>query len=270
MLKCIFFRSIKIVVHEHGEIFLNGFLYTTFLRLFQSKVDLFIAVSKATKKKLMQNAGIKEDKIQVLYNFVDLNKFNRTNICFDRENERKKLGIKKDEFVVGFAGRLVERKGWRIYLKAFAILSKEISAKAIIIGNGKNRETMLARIRDLRIKEKVTYLGFVSDVRSFYVLLDCFIVPSYWEPMGITELEAQAMGIPVIASDVGGLNEIIENGKNGLLFKSKEDKDLAIKIKLIYRDKGLRNHTIGNGLKNAKKYSLDSYLNSIKEVYLNV
>ena len=267
ILKSLFFRNMKIIVHEHGDIFENGFIYANFLKQFQSKVDLFIAVSKVTKRKMIENSRIKENKIKVLYNFVDLNKFNVKSTNFDREKERDKLGIKKEDYVVGFAGRLVERKGWREFIKSFALLSHNMNSKAIIIGDGKDKKEMLLMIKNQKIENNIIYKGYIYDVRSFYVLLDCFVIPSHWEPMGITELEAQAMRIPVIASDVDGLNEIIENEKTGLLFKVGNENDLAEKMAIIYKNEKIKNKIIENALKNVKKYSLDNYIIKLREIY---
>jgi len=264
--------NLKLVNHEHGEIFLNRFLYTTILRLFQSKIDIFIAVSKLTKQKLSENAGITDNKIKVLYNFVDFKKFHPESVKKnDKTKQREKLGIEKNDFVVGFAGRLVNRKGWMEFVKSAKILSCEkIKLKFLIVGDGPEKQKLIDLINELSLKNYVLYIGYIPDIRLFYSLLDCFIIPSHWEPMGITELEAQAMGIPVIASDVEGLNEIIHDKHNGLLFKSKDEDDLVEKIKLIYNDGKLRKRLIENGFEDIKKYSIYEYLEQLDKIYSNL
>lgn len=268
VLKSLFFRKIKVIVHEHGDVFETGFLYTTFLRGFQSKVNLFIAVSKATKEKLMQNAGIRDDKIKVLYNFVDLDKFNMNSSYFDREKGRKKLGIKKDEFVVGFAGRLVERKGWREFIEAARILSfKSSNIKFLMIGDGPDKENLVKLIKKYDIENKVNYLGFVPDIDQFYCCIDCYVMPSHWEPSPMIFYEVQAKGIPLICADVVSVNELVKNGENGLTFDISDSKRLAQKIELLYGDRRLRDKLRNNGLINIKKYSLDAYLKRLEMIY---
>ncbi len=98
-------------------------------------------------------------------------------------------------------------------------------------------------------------------------MIDCFAMPSHWEPLGITEIEAQACSIPIIASDVEGLNEVVSNKKNGLLFKPKDEKDLAEKIELMEKNKELRERLIKNGLHSVKRYSLEEYILSLEKIY---
>ena len=264
--------KIKIVYHEHGKIFSkkDKRVYSIYLNLLKNKVNIFIAISKATKLKLIKNARIDENKIKILYNFVDLNKFNPKSFKkYNITKQKEKLGIEKNDFIVGFAGRLVKRKGWEEFIRSAKIISEEnVKIKFLIAGDGPDKQKMNDLITQLGLNKKVFYLGFMSDVGIFYRMIDCFIMPSHWEPMGISELEAQAMRIPVIVSNVVALNEIIINNKNGLLFKSKDQKDLAEKIRLVYIDEKLRKKLIENGLESVEKYSLDIYLKELYKIYI--
>ena len=87
------------------------------------------------------------------------------------------------------------------------------------------------------------------------------------KPIGITEIEAQAFSVPVIASDVGALNELIKNDENGLLFEFANEKDLAEKIEWMEKDKDLRGRLIENGLYSVKSYSLEEYIRSLGKIY---
>jgi glycosyltransferase involved in cell wall biosynthesis len=266
LLKIIWFKNIKLIFHEHGQIFEKDnvyMIYILFIRFAKRYVSLFVVVSGAIKKHLISKTHTSEDKIKILYNFVDLEKFNRKKISWDIDKEKRKLNIKPDEFVIGFAGRLVERKGWKEFISSAHELSS-LNIKFLIAGDGEDREKMLKLIGS---NKNIMYLGYVSEMLKFYSYLDIFVIPSWWEPMGLTEIEAQSMGVPVIASDVEGLNEIIINNKNGLLFKSKNTKELIGKIKLLYKDNELRNMLVKNGLSDIKKYSLVDYLIKLKETY---
>jgi glycosyltransferase involved in cell wall biosynthesis len=268
-LKRLWFHTIALIFHEHGRVFRNNWFYNFFLKHTQNKIELFIAVSEATKRKLMENAAIPEEKIKVLYNFVDLEKFNPDILRrYDRNRERAKIGIEKEDFVIGFAGRLVKTKGWEEFIKSAKILSEENSKlKFLIVGNGPDKQKLINLIYKLGLSDKVFYIGFVPDIRFFYSMIDCFAMPSHWEPLGITEIEAQACSIPIIASDVEGLNEVVSNKKNGLLFKPKDEKDLAEKIELMEKNKELRERLIKNGLHSVKRYSLEEYILSLEKIY---
>jgi len=259
----IFFPNIKIIHHEHGNIF-NERKYQYLLKVLRNRIDLFIAVSKATKQKLIEKANIDYKKIIVLYNFVDLDKFNIKNIKWNIKKEREKLGIKKGEFVIGFAGRLIERKGWRDFIEAANILVMENKKyKFLIAGDGPDRQYVINLIKKYNLGENVVYLGYQSNMVWFYSILDIFVMPSHWEPMGLTELEAQAMGIPLVASDVDGLNEVVHNKRDCLLFKS----ILSNAIKMINKNKHFKDKLSKKGLVNANVYSLNKYIENLNKIY---
>lgn len=260
-------KNIKIISHEHGEIFRYNRL-KFLLNRFGYKIDLSLAISKATKNELVKKTNIPENKIKVLYNFVNLNQFNRKKITWNIKKEKEKLRIQKGDFVVGFAGRFIERKGWKEFiLAANLILNRNKNIKFLIAGDGNDKNELLNLIGPDNLKTNIIYLGYISNMVWFYSLLDCFVMPSHWEPMGLEEIEAQAMGLAVIASNVPALDEIIQDRENGLLFEAKNSKDLAEKIKILYKNRKLREQLIINSLKSVKKYSLEEYLFNLNKIY---
>lgn len=270
LLKTFYYKNLKIVVHEHGEIFENKLWYNNILRFFQNSSDLFIAISEATKKKLIENAKIKKDMIKVIYNFVDLEYFNSQKIEINRLEERKKLGLDEDEFVLGFAGRHVEVKGCCDLILAIEELKNHINIKLLISGDGPKKNEYIHLVNKLGLNKKILFLGYIPDIKWFYSIIDCFVIPSHYEPFGIVTLEAQAMGIPILSANVEALNEIVLDKKTGLLFESKNDKDLAEKIKLLYADKNFKETLTKNALEYIKNYSIEKYLINLEETYLKV
>ena len=264
LLKRIYFRNMKLIFHEHGKIFKNKWLYNLFLKCVKKRVDLFIAVSEATKKELIKNADINRKKIDVLYNFSDLDPSNARK-C-DKQEEREKLGLRRDDFAIGFVGRLSTVKACEYLLKAIQYINIP-NFKVLIAGDGVERKKLEKIAENLNIKEKVFFLGYVEEISNFYGLIDVLVVPSKFESFGISVIEAQACGVPVIVSNVGALNELIKNEENGLLFEFADEKDLAEKIELIYIDKDLRERLIKNGLYSVKRYSLEEYIRSLKRIY---
>ena len=268
LLKRLFFPEVKLIFHEHGRIFQEQLFYNLFIRHSIKVVDLYIAVSYATARNLKKKTRVPDAKIAVLYNFVNLDCYHKGRIAWNVEEERNKLSIKKDDFVVGFAGRLIERKGWRTFLKAAELtLNSNPNTKFLIAGDGKDKEKLLNLIKDRQLHKNVIYLGYVSNMVWFYSILDCFVMPSNGEAMGLTAIEAQAMGVPVIASDVEALNEIIKDGENGLLFETRNKKDLAEKIKRLIIDTKLRQSLISGGHEAVKEFSLKNYSLKLGGVY---
>lgn len=268
LLKKIWFRNIKLIFHEHGEIFENHITYILFMRASRSTINRIIAVSNATKENLTAKAGIKDNKIQVLYNFVDLKKFNGDNITWNVESEKEKLGIKKDEFVIGFVGRLAKIKGCEYLIKVLPYLN--FPYRVLIAGNGPEKEKLEKLAVKLKIAERILFLGYRSDTVFIYSLLDILIMPSLSESFGLSAIEALSMDVPVVSSNVPGLNEIIIDNKNGLLFEVKNSHDLSEKIELIYKDGKVRDKLIGNGLEDIKKYDFGNYINNLNKIYEDI
>lgn len=263
LLKLLYFKDIRLVFHEHGKIVgsdtenkISNRFYIFFLKVVKNKVNVFIAISNFVKRELVRKVKINMDKVIVLYNFVDLNKFTRKSITRDTN---------LTDFVVGFAGRLVERKGWKDFVNAAHALSKDNkNIKFIIAGTGPQQSKLTSSIK---LDKNIKYLGYVTDMVQFYSLLDCFVIPSHWEPMGLTELEAQAMGVPIIASNVDGLNEIVSDNENAVLFTPKDIESLKEKIELVFNNINLRTKLINNGFDDVKKYSLYEYLLKLNKIY---
>ena len=267
LLKLLFFKDIKLIFHEHGRIFQNQRWYKLVIGKTQGKVDLYIAVSEATKKQLIENAGIMEDKIKVLYNFVDLEYFDSQKIEISRLEEREKLGLNDENFIIGFAGRHVERKGCRDLIYALDELKHFENIKLLIAGDGPKKKEYIKLGDKLGLQRNIFFLGFIPDIRRLYSIIDCFVVSSQWEPFGIVALEAHSMGVSVIAANVEGLNEIVLDDNTGFLFEPKNVKDLAKKIELLYQNGNLRMELTKNGLKNVENYSLNNYLTKLEGIY---
>jgi L-malate glycosyltransferase len=258
---CLFKKQnprVGLVVHEHGAILGSDknrfihYLYIKIIRFSAKYADGFIAISKAVSDKLRSEGRVPARKIKILYNFVDIKKF----VAKKQKNKVTKIG---------FAGRIIRRKGWREFVWVAKLLSRENPGlKFLIAGDGKEREQLL---KEIAYNGNIKYLGYVSDMISYYGRIDCLVVPSHWEPMGLVELEAQSSGVPVVASDVPGLNEVVSDNKDVLLFKNKNVTDLLEKIETVVLSDKLRRKLIKNGLINAGKYSLDKYISKLNKIY---
>lgn len=268
LLKRLYFPNIRLIFHEHGKIYRNKPYYSQFISHSNNYVEKYIAVSIATKKKLINKTNIPKSKITVIYNFVDLKIFNRKNINYDIQKEKEKANINKKDFTIGFASRIVERKGWREFIEAAKFLVKENNNfKFLIAGDGSQKKKMCQLIQKYDLKNNVVYLGYMKDMKKFYSFLDIFVIPSHWEPMGLTEIECQAMAIPIIAANVDGLNEIVCDRENCLMFKPKNIEDLTNKIMQLHKNMKLRKKLISGGLRNVKKYDLKKYVHNLNKIY---
>ena len=272
ILKKWFFPKLYLIFHEHGAIMgsdtNNIFLdvcYEYFIKHSVNEVDTYITASKATQETLIQKGNIPPEKTAILYNFVDERIFHPHNLpC--------KIGEEPEEhqhdFVVGFAGRIVARKGWKEYIQAARLLASSLSnIRFVIAGTGPEKHELIASIHRYGLQEKVIFLGYIADMLTFYSRIDCLVMPSRWEPMGIAAIEALACGVPVIAANVPGLNEVIQNNVNGLLFTPGKEQELVEKIQKLYEDRNERQNLAINGLKSVKQYSLEYFLEELDAIY---
>jgi glycosyltransferase involved in cell wall biosynthesis len=132
-------------------------------------------------------------------------------------------------FTLGFLGRLTEEKGVDILLRSLAKLPADTNL--IIAGSGPKENELKKQVLELNLSDRVSFLGRVTDKAQFFNQIGALVVPSFLaESFGLVAVEAMAFGVPVIASRIGALSEIIENEKTGLLFEPGNADDLAKKI----------------------------------------
>jgi L-malate glycosyltransferase len=266
-LKKYIFRKVRLIIHEQGDIFEKSKILPFILKKISCKADLILACSEATKQMLVSKAHIDPQKICKLYNFVDTAVYNYSVVSALRKSERTALGIKEDCFVFGFAGRLIERKGWKDFITAAVFFKNNPQIKFLIAGSGKDEPKLKAMIRQYTLSETVIFPGYYSQMPKFYAAIDCLVIPSHWEPMGITEIEAMAAGVPVIASDVPGLNEIVSHYKNALLYNPGDVPALIKLMKMIHEDKELISNLLLNARAEQKTYSFETFLKNLQQFY---
>ncbi len=230
------FLKVPIVSTEHNLNKDEGGLTKLLKRLTASAASLIIAVSQAVAKDASQRYKIAPDKIKVIYNGLDVLRFKSVEIF-------KTLPIK-----IGAVGRLVEQKNFSVLIKALSLL-KTKDFTCTITGAGPLKDKLQTEINDLGLNHKVYLPGLTNDIPEFLSQLDIFVAPSAWEGLGIAALEAGASSLPVIASAVDGLTEIIDDGLTGLLFIANDATQLAHKIDYLIEHQA-EARTLGKNLAN--------------------
>lgn len=202
-------------------------------KIFSYKADLIIACSNAIKSHLINYFGTNQDKISVIYNFIDPQLIENS---LDTKETIKIEGT-KGRLIIGFVGRFdKEEKGIDILLKSFIkIFERNNDAALFFIGSGKD-ENIISKYKntyDLPIYK----VQAQDNVYTYLNKIDILVLPSRVEPFGIVIIEAGYMKKPVIASNVDGIPEIIDDGINGLLFTPEDHVDLSNKIISLINDK---------------------------------
>lgn len=189
--------------------------------------DIIVAVSSSMKLFLTMN-GINCSRISIIPNAVDKNQLVPSINCNDL---RISLGIKETESIISVVGRLGPEKGHAVFLKAFReVLRQFPQTKALIIGDGQERQKLVDFSEQTNITQHVIFTGHVNNPADYYQIIDLLVIPSLSEGLPNVLLEAMVLGIPVIATSVGGIPEIIDNRRNGILVPPDDQQRMAHEI----------------------------------------
>jgi glycosyltransferase involved in cell wall biosynthesis len=204
--------------------------------------DLVICVSKAVRHDISWVPFVK-NKLTVVYNGIQEIKL------IPKNSAREQLApLVTEKTWIGTLAELHHTKGLDIALRAFVSISKEFpDTKLIFIGEGQAREKLIVLAKELGIYERVYFCGHVSNASSLLLALDIFLFPSRSEALGYAALEAGRAGLPVIASCVGGIPEIIEDDVSGILVSAEDIKGFEESLRKLLTNSQLR-ATLGNNL----------------------
>lgn len=203
-----------------------------------------------------EGEGVKKDLIQFKItnkplkviangnvNGIDTQHFSPSSVSeLDKESLSKELGISKEDFVFVFVGRLVSDKGINELIQAFKEISthKE-NAKLLLVGSMEEHLDPLRKetIQEIKENQNIIYAGFKTDVRPYFSVSNCLVFPSYREGFPNVVMQAGAMELPSIVSDINGCNEIIINGKNGVIIPPKDAASLREQMINILENRDL-------------------------------
>jgi glycosyltransferase involved in cell wall biosynthesis len=205
----------------------------TALRQLTPLMDRLIAVSRAIEQKI-RDEGRTGAPVSLIYNGVDLQRYNHQQPCCTLHEE---YPIPESSPIVGVVARLEAEKGHRVLLEAWpAVLAVHPEAYLLIVGEGSERNSLEAQAGELGITDRVVFTGRREDVPAVTAALDVAVLPSYREAQGLSVLEAMALSRPVVASNVGGIPEMIEDGVTGLLVPAGDSPALAKAITRLLSD----------------------------------
>ena len=198
-----------------------------------------IAVSRQIRRELLDE-GIKESNVITIANAVDYT-IGDNEIAAFRIERKIQLAVQEDEIIIGYVGRLSKEKGIEYLIRAGEILKKKnILFKILIVGEGNMRNELESEAYRMGLKDIILFTGFLTDVDRWLPVFDVFVLPSMTEGTPLALLEAMLYGIPVVASNVGGVPEIVKSEYNGILVNPGDTKGLADAICLLCENRELR------------------------------
>ncbi|MHA1834605.1 MAG: glycosyltransferase family 4 protein [Candidatus Baldrarchaeia archaeon] len=236
-------------------------------RLVLSQATKVIAVSSDNLRDLLHCYKVPVNKIEIIPNGVDTKLFSQKPV----EDLKTRMGL-HDKLVLLFVGNLTIRKGLHYLMKAVADVGVGSRIKLLIVGEGPYKEALKRLAVQLKIDKEVVFLGRVSteDLVKYYSLCDVFVLPSVQEGLGIVMLEAMACGKPIIASNTGGIPDIVIHGHNGFLFQAGNVKELSSLIKKSYSGKDvLRKMGVNARALVHRKFDWEVITSKVEELYNN-
>lgn len=238
------------------------------LRIFSTQADVIQAISKNVGSFLKEKTGIKEGKIRIIPNGVQIPNHPNEN---ELDSFKNKYSIDDGHFVVGFTGRLHDdHKRVSDLIRAIAILGNR-NLKVLIIGDGKDKNALVNLADSLGVLDQIIFTGFQSDTNLFYCLMDILVIPSSREGFGLVAAEAMLQCLPVIASKVGGLQDIIVDVETGFLVPPLSPPAIAEKIQLLIDQPELRKEMGNKGKQHAlKHFTAERYCKEVEQLYLEL
>ncbi len=234
-------------------------------RKYKKGIDSIIAVSLGVKKVLIAS-GIDAQVIDVVPDGID---FLPPEDMKKSDYLRKEFSFAADDYLVGIVAHLADHKGHKYLIDATKILKdKAPKIKIIIVGEGPLLMELTRQAKEIHVENIVFFLGFREDVQKILASLDLFVLSSHLEGMGSSIMDAMAHKLPVVATNVGGIPEVVVDGKTGLLVPPRRPEALAEAILKLYRDSSLSLQFGQMGCEIVhEKFSAESMANKILGIY---
>ena len=229
-----------------------------------------IAVSSSIRTFLCRQEGVSSQKISVIYNAVDLQRFSPDKDPKAQARLRQKLGLPEDALIVGGVGRLHYQKNYPLFLEVAAeVCARLPQAFFVIAGEGPDWAALEDLSRKLGVASRVRFLGFVKEMPELYQSLDLLLLTSHFEGTPLTVLEAMAMGLPVVASQVDGVAEVLADREDGLLVPPGRGDLFVEGICQVLQDRSLWRQLSRAGREKAQqRYSAEAMVRQVEALYL--
>lgn len=270
------------IVHSHHRM---AAFYARILKMFKPKLKLvytahnvfydkakltslalkhtnIVAVGESVKKNLAEEFLVDEDRIKTIFNAVDIQ---------NTDWEHPQLKQLKEEgcMLIGMIGRLSEQKGVDVFIHAIELLVKKYPfVRGVVVGDGELKSSMQRLVKDKHLENHICFLGYQAHVTSIIQQLDLVAMPSRWEGFPLTPIEVFAMGRTLVASDIGGINEIVEDGRNGLLVEKDNPIQLSNGLEVLLLNEEMREALEQQAkIDYEERYSYDSFLEQYMQLY---
>jgi glycosyltransferase involved in cell wall biosynthesis len=262
-----------IIYTPHGHVFFGYFsslktkIFILLEKLASPLADKIVALTNGEKEDYIVYKIASERKLAIICSGVDLNRFKELS-SDEKRKIKKELGIPENSLVVGTAGRLVPIKGLEFLVEASKIIvSKYPDTYFLFAGDGPLRQSLEKKACRMGVKDNIIFLGWRDDVPKIISIFDIFVLPSLNEGMGRVLVEAMSLGKPIVASEIGGIPDLVIHGKNGFLVPPKNPKELAKYIQILLDNEEKRQKLGLAGKRMAVNFSAQIMLKKTSNLY---
>jgi glycosyltransferase involved in cell wall biosynthesis len=267
---------VPLIVHTaHGHVFFGHFgpvLSRIFLwieRMFAPLTDRVVALTPGERKDYIDLNLYPREKIAKIHSGVDVEKFKQVPV--GAVEKKRSLGLEPKGLMVGFVGWLMPIKGPMHLLKAMENVWRDHDdAGLVFIGKGELDVDLRAEALKIGANGRVNFLGWRGDIDEIMPIFDIFVLPSLNEGMGRVLVEAMAAGKPIVASNVGGIPDLVQHGHNGLLVPPGDDQALAAAIRQLINDPAKAKMMGQRGRERCHQFSLAAMIEKIDALYMEL
>ncbi len=242
-------------------------------RIFPCWGDRVIAISEPVRENLVNYFKLPKDRVRLVHNGLDADRFSRHYSKEEKEKIKRDYGLKEKGKVVGNIARLVKVKGQEYILcAAKEILKVRPRTQFLIVGGGEEKDQLIKLAKRLDITANVFFTGPLKKVEDVLAIMDIFVFPAFWqEGFGLSILEAMVSGLPIVASNVGGIYTLVKDDKTGFLVPPKDVPGLIDALLRLLDDKKLASQMGRAGRELAvQDFPLDKVVSQIVDVYKEV
>lgn len=256
------------IIHTEHEFFSylgNGFS-RTLIRPLSRFCDRMTVVGPEISDYFVRTIGLPEQRVMVVPNGVDIPKFD-----YDREAARAELGLNPRDIVIGTVGRLESEKDQATLLEAFRQVKGEgRPVRLLIVGDGRMAEELKSHAARIGVSDRTLFLGYRRDIPKLLAAMDVFVLSSIREGLPISLIEAMAARRPVVASDIGSIKDLVQDGRNGILVSPRDAAAFGKVLQRLVETTELRERLGEAGRRTVEtSFSLPAMIRTYENLYLS-
>lgn len=267
-LACLGRRKLARVYTEHSSVLSLGGRHHWVIRLFSHANDAMVMVSGHLQRHYADHVGVSDKRTVVIHNGIDTRLFVAP---ADKRELKQEFGL-EGKLVIGTALRFIEQKGLQYLIASAPDVKRRFpDVRFLLVGDGRAKESLLAQVRALEVEDVFLFPGYRNDVVRILSAFDIYVLPSLWEGLPLGMIEAMLTGLPIVATDVGGVPEVLRDGENALLVPPGDSDALASALCRLAGSSELRCRLGEKACAHANaEYSLNGTVHEYERLYLNI